>query len=199
MIFQRFKNGPLALQYLFDQLADGTTLARLVGDSADLRRGTLFVGVPLNIKPDDLSEFRWEIAGIRTNDSQTLFEALIARFIKDPMCEVLFQDTMSRPSDPATNFEPKHRKVAIGEEVYWNLKAPTAEKEIYTVMNWGSPNPYSAFFRRSADKADTPPTIVYDDLKQIASEIVGIATDAFDATSFVVWWREDLYRFPLSD
>ena len=65
-------------------------------------------------------------------------------------------------------------------------------------MIYGSLYPYSAFFHTSTTNSDAPPNLAYDDLKRIALEVVGIAIDAFDADSFVVWWREDLYPFPLS-
>ena len=200
MIFKRFKNDLLARRYMLEQLGGGTTLARLVAEDTALQRGGVFVALPMNINPDDLSEFRWEIDDLQSTDAQVLFKSLVARFINDARCEVLFQDTMGKPSDPWTErFAPKQRMVLLGEEIYWKLKAPTADKEICTVINCGSPYPYSAFFRASVNNAETPSSIIYDDLKQIAREIVGIATDAFDATSFVVWWREDSYRFPLSD
>ena len=57
--------------------------------------------------------------------------------------------------------------------------------------------PYSAFFYTSNTSNDAPLNLIDDDLKRIALETVGIAVDAFDADSFLVWWREDLYPFPI--
>jgi len=88
--------------------------------------------------------------------------------------------------------------VVYGEEVYWKLKEPVKESEFESVMDRGSFWPYSAFFCASLTNKETPSNLSQYDLRQIASEVIGVAVDAFDAESFVLWWREDLHPFPLA-
>jgi hypothetical protein len=196
MIFQRFKNDSLARAHLLYQLGDGTTLARLLMARHDLNRGTLLVALPSTIKSDEVENFQWSLSGVKNAPSIELLQSLFTQFLGDSNCELLFQDTMESPSDPPSTAYPPDRsqKIIYREEVYWKLKGLPVDKE----MLYGSFNPYSAFFHTSKKSNDAPLNLVDDDLERIALETVGIAVDAFDADSFLVWWREDLYPFPLS-
>jgi hypothetical protein len=186
----------LARAHLLYQLRDGTTLSRVVAARQDLTRGTMFVALPSTINPDDVTNFQWSLSGVMSRLSINLLQSMFTQFLRDAHCELLFQDTMSRPSDPPSTAYPPDRSqmIVYGEEVYWKLKGlPVDEKLIY-----GSLYPYAAFFHTWTTNSDAPPNLTYEDLQRIAHEVVGIAVDAFDADSFVVWWREDLYPFPLS-
>jgi hypothetical protein len=196
MIFQRFKNDSLARAYFVDQLHRGTTLARLVAAREDLNRGTLFVALPSTVNPDDVTDFQSWRSGVKGKLSIDLLQSLFSLFLGDARQELLFQDTMSSPSDPPTTAHPPDRsqKIAYGEEVYWKLKGLPVDKG----MIYGTRYPYSAFFHTSSTNNDAPTNLTFEDLERIAHEVVGIVVDAFDAGSFILWWREDLCPFPLS-
>lgn len=124
MIFQRFRNDSLARDHLLYQLGDGTTLARLMVARPDLKRGALFVALPSTINPDDVTNFQWSLSGVQNTPSFELLQSLFAHFLGDNNCELLFQDSMERPSDPpSTAFPPdRSQRIIYREEVYWKLK-----------------------------------------------------------------------------
>src|ERR1700722_15472929 len=109
MIFQKFRNDSLARAHLLYQLHDGTTLSRLVAAREDLSRGTMFVALPSIISPDDVTDFQSSLSGVKSKLSTDLLQSLFTQFLRDAHCELLFQDTMEKPSDPPSTAHPPDR------------------------------------------------------------------------------------------
>ena len=196
--FQKLQNRERAKQYILDQLGQGTTLARMVVEGQQFERGNFFVALPETIDPSDLREFRWELSDIEQTTTYDLFENLVSRFASESNGRVLLQDSNSTLSDRwLLGFEFRNHAIAYGDEVYWYLTGPAAkEGEIGSVISAASWWPFCAFFHTYQGLRETSSILSHQDLEQITKNLVGVAVDAFHATSFVLWWREDLVLLP---
>ena len=58
------------------------------------------MALPSTINPDDVTNFQWSLSGVQNTPSFELLQSLFAHFLADNNCELLFQDSMERPSDP---------------------------------------------------------------------------------------------------
>jgi hypothetical protein len=163
----------------------------------DFMRGSFFVVAPDSVDIDELSEFKWEISGVDRRAAIHLLGKMTKAFISNPRASVLLQDFWHRPSDPVwEQFEHKDRAIAYKSEIYWGLQgSEIPDREIEELISHPSYWPFSAFFDISS--SIEPKKVLTDaDLEDLVSDLVGVAVDAFDANSFVIWWREDLGPFP---
>jgi hypothetical protein len=170
----------------------------MVVASQQFERGNVFVAVPETIDPSELREFRWELSEIDENATRDLFENLVNKFTSDSNGRMLLQDFEATLSDPwLQRFEFRNHAIAYGDEVYWYLTGPAAkEGEIGSVISAASWWPFCAFFHTYQGLRETSSILSHQDLEQITKNLVGVAVDAFHATSFVLWWREDLALLP---
>ncbi len=125
---------------------------------------------------------------------------LIKSFIQDPICAVLLQETQMNASD-LPGFEYATLATLYGDEIYWNVTgrelANVPDDEMLRIVWGASFYPFSAFFYGKKSESDKA-TLAYGDLEEIVNALVAVAVGAFDADSFLVWWRDDSRRpFPL--
>jgi hypothetical protein len=190
-----------AERYLRDQLIDGTTLAHLVLDRIDFRRGKFRIAMPDAI--DQTPPFDFKSGIMRPDgDEEVLVARVLKSFIGDPHCAVLMQETQLEISDRYTDrylreHGYEHLLAAYKEEIYWAVAgeqlANVTDDKMLSLVKSTSPN-FSAFFYVGT----MPPskTLTDSDLEQILKGLVAVAVDALDFESFLVWWRDDLVPMP---
>jgi hypothetical protein len=187
-----------AERYIRDQLIQGTTLAQLVLNQIDFSRGKVRIAMPANI--DQTPPFNFKSGNTRLDgDEEMALARIVKSFIGDAKCSVLMQETQLEKTDrffAERGYE--NLVVSYKEEVYWAVAgrelATIADDEMLTLVRSASAYPFSAFFCVSV----TPllKTLVDDDLKRVVTELVGIAVDAVDGGSFLLWWRDEITAFP---
>jgi hypothetical protein len=74
--------------------------------------------------------------------------------------------------------------------------ANLSDDEMGDLINYGSFWPFSAFFYVNG-LSPTKSELNDADLQLIVNRLVGVAVGAFDDRSYLVWWRDDLWPFPL--
>lgn len=189
-----------AQRYLRSQLADGTTLAHLVLNRCDLSRGKFRISMPEHVNQLPLFDFGSRSAVLHLDgDEQILVARVVKSFLKDTHCGVLMQETQVRTSDRF--FKGKENLVCIyQDELYWPI-GPTngdlSDAQMLRMLNMSSTYPFSAFFY--VNRLSSPRKLVVADLEKVLAGIVGVAVDALDADSYLLWWRDDLRAFPSID
>lgn len=189
-----------AEEYVRDELADGTTLAKLVLESIDLARGRFRVAMPhWVVQTGPRFNLKYELFRLDGNE-ETAFGRVVKAFVAEPDSAVILQDTMRSMSDPCMTGAPNRAlAVSYGQEVYWMIAgaviARLSDDEIWDLINEASFWPFSAFFFRGG----VPPGedgLQDSDLHRIVEQLVGLAVGAFDDRSYLVWWRDDQCPFP---
>jgi hypothetical protein len=200
MPFVRVIEAQAATKYVQDELSGGATLAKLVARSIDLSGGSLRVAMPVGMNPEGL-DFRYETFNSKQTDRETDFARFIKSFISAEGCGVLLQNMNMSMSDPHFAELP-YRNLAMpyAGEVYWNVAdaklANLSDDEMGDLINYGSFWPFSAFFYVNG-LSPTKSELNDADLQLIVNRLVGVAVGAFDDRSYLVWWRDDLWPFPL--
>ena|SRR5271163_1752037 len=108
---KRLENVERARAYLIGELADGTTLAKLVLERFHFHDGAFFMIVPKRIDPDHLqdlirpdtdparyAEFREEVFRVHFNAAWVL-ASIVRAFAIAPSCQLLGQDTVMTLDD----------------------------------------------------------------------------------------------------
>jgi hypothetical protein len=204
MRIRRFQVDSSVKEYVLEQISAESggfsAIAKLALRNLDLSKGHSFIILPDYLEPDRLSEFRFESSEVIDRScSISLMAKIVKSFISNPRARVLLQDYYRNRSDPGWDHdEYKSWIVTHNDEIYWGLHgADLQEDELEGLISGASYWPFCAFF--SLSSAFEPKTALADaDLEEIVGGLVGIAVDAFDADSFVIWWREDLCPFPMS-
>lgn len=188
-----------ATKYMMAELADGTTLARLALQTIDFSKGCFRVAVPKELDENQALDFRYYFH--LDGDEPTALARLVKAFIIDPDHAVLVQDYCASPSDSWLR-ECEYRQLVrvCNNEVYWAVEgaelARVSDDEMLKIVNMGSVYPFSCFFHlRSSCGEETGSAV--PDLNRVAQSLFGVAVEAFDARSFLFWWRDDLMPFPL--
>ncbi len=194
MSMQEILNVSKAREYLAEQLAEGTTLARLVLRRTDFSQGRYRAGMPEGVDQAEIN-FHWSLRGLRGEDR--VFARIIKRFIEEAGGVAQVADTETRNSQgDLESYAYRHRMVTYGDEVYWRIGgAGLSEDDIVNLL--GAPVlPYPlCVFLHLANCADTKGELNDADLEQIVRRLVGVAVAAFDTDSFLLWWRDDLVPF----
>lgn len=198
MPIQVVTNISAAKEYLLEQLAEGTTLAKLVASHVNLSEGRFWFGLSYKI---DQSSLNFGSGNVKHTRYEGLFLArLVKSFIRDQLCTVLLQETQMKPSELG-DFDIANLAVLFGKEIYWRIEGPElaglSDEKMLKIVYSASLYPFSGFFVTSPATHETV-QFTPKDLEQIARNIVGIAVGAFDEGSFLVWWREAVRQFPLS-
>ena len=199
MNIRKFKTGILPRHHLVGQVSSGlSTVATLALKYHDFVRGNFYVAAPEAIKIDQLSEFRSELFDADRSAAIQLHGKTIRDFISDPRASVVLQDFWHRLSDPVwEQLENKNRAIAYDGEIYWALQgSEIPDREIEELISGASYWPFCAFFYISSS-SEPKKVLTNEDLQNLVQNLVGIAVDAFDANSFVIWWRDDLRPFPI--
>ncbi len=189
----------LATRYMTAELADGTTLARLALQTIDFSKGRFRVAVPKELDENQALDFRYDMH--TDGDEEVALARLIKAFIIAPNHAVLIQEYCASPSDSWLR-ECEYRQLVrlCNNEVYWAVEgaelARVSDDEMLNIVHLGSFHPFSCFFhlRNSCggEAGSAGP-----DLNRVAQSLFGVAVDAFDARSFLIWWRDDFMPFPL--
>jgi hypothetical protein len=198
MSLRRIANSSQALAHLQKELAEGSSLAKLVLRKTSFAEGKFFAGIPDGVDQSQL-DFRSSISGLR--DEPSAFAHAIKSFIDGPHHYVLLEDTIPMFSDPSEENGPYRARMTIhGEEIFWNLSGPgLSEDDIFALLGTPIlPYPSSAFFYLT--ETSEPKSQLRDsDLELIVNSLVGVAVWAFDTQSFLIWWRENLQPFPKAE
>ncbi len=136
-------------------------------------------------------------------DEELAVARVIKSFLSDPDSVVLMQETQLQIADRFSTLVSYkdvqwNLLVSYKDELYWAVAGPElatlSDEQMFTLLKSPSTNPFSAFFYLGT----VPPskTLTDGDLDQILTRLVGIAVDALDFESFLLWWREDLRPFP---
>jgi hypothetical protein len=192
-----------AERYMREQLTDGTTLAHLVLNRIDFSRGKFRIAMPGTV--DQTPPFDFKSMRRLDGDEEMAVARVMKSFISDPNCVVLMQETQLEISDRFSTenwFLTKnwHENLALSykNEPYWPVVGPElariSDEQMLTVVRSASAYPFSAFFY--VGTVPTSKTLTDRDLERILTELVGVAVDALDSRSLLLWWREDLRPFP---
>jgi hypothetical protein len=199
MNIRELKNGDFAREYLLYRISpDLNMLARLVRRKYHFTEGNFFILAPESVDADRLSKFGNWIPDVDHTAAIQLLARVVKRFTIGPNCTVLLHDFIHSVSDPDwEEYKFKDLATTYNGEVYWELKGPdTSEDEIgELISDWSSYFPVSAFFCESPSP-DRQKCLTEGDLENLANNLIGVAVDAFDGDSFLIWWREDLQPFP---
>jgi hypothetical protein len=201
MKLQKFNDDSHARAYLLGKLSFGyKVVAALIGKVPNLAAGTLSVILPDSVKADEILEFRWELPEADHTAAIGVLAELVKRFISNSGRTVLLHDHTNAPSDPGwETYKFAKRAVLYNNELCWELKGTDISPAEITELlsDWSSYSPVSAFFCASSP-SEQKNDLTTADMTLLADNLVGVTVDAFDADSFVIWWREDLCPFPMS-
>ncbi len=185
-----------AEKYMREQLTDGTTLAHLVLNRIDFGRGKFRIAMPDSVDQSPPFDFKCENFSMN-GDEEMVVARVIKSFISDPNCAVIMQETEKEISDPCLTEDDKNLLVSYKDELYWAVAGPQSarisDEEMLALIRGPSTDPFSAFFY--VGTVPTSKTLTEGDLERISAELVGIAVDALDFESFLLWWRDEV-RFP---
>ena len=198
MSIKRIPNSSQALAHLQKELAEGSSLAKLVLRKTSFAEGKFFAGIPDGVDQSQL-DFSSSMGGLGREPSA--LARAIKSFIDGPHHYVLLEDTMPMHSDPSEENGPYRARMTIhGEELFWNLSGPDlSEDDIFALLGMPIlPYPSSAFFYL-AETSEPRSQLRDSDLELIVNSLVGVAVQAFDTRSFLIWWREDLLPFPMGE
>jgi hypothetical protein len=194
MGMQEMENQAKATEYLVEQLALGTTLARLVLQGTDLSLGKYRAGIPKGVDQAQIN-FHSSLKGLRGEDR--VFARIIKRFIEEAGGSALVADTETRKSQGDLSGYPyADRMLTYDDEVYWRIAGAHLSED--DIMNlFGAPVlPYPlCIFLHMAKSFETKSDLSNADLDQVLRRLVGVAVAAFDTDSFLLWWRDDLVPF----
>lgn len=184
-----------AREYLMEQLAEGTTLARLAFQKTDFFSGSFRAGMPEGVDQSKI-DFRFSMRGLRCEE--LAFARIIKTFIEKLEGAALIADTEPRNSQGDLEGYPyRDRMVTYGDEVYWRIAgAGLSEDDIVNLL--GAPIlPYPlCVFLHLAKSSGNNSDLDDADLEQIVAGLIGVAVGAFDTESYLLWWRDDLVPFP---
>ncbi len=194
MSMQEILHVAKAREYLAEQLAQGTTLARRVLQRTDFSQGRYRAGMPDGVDQAEIN-FHWSIRGRR--GEERAFARIMKTFIEEVGGAGLVADTETRNSQEDLDGYPyRDRMVTYGDEVHWRIAgAGLSEDDIMNLL--GAPVlPYPlCVFLHLANSADTKTDLSHAHLRQIVRRLIGVAVAAFDTDSFLLWWRDDLVPF----
>jgi hypothetical protein len=186
------------LVHLEKELAEGSSLAKLVLRKTNFAEGKFFAGIPDRVDQSQL-DFSSSIGGL--GREPWVFANAIKSFIDGPHHYVLLEDTIPMHSDPSQEDGPYRARMTIhGQEKFWNLSGPgLSEDDVFGLL--GMPIlPYPSFAFFYLGETSEPRSQLRDsDLELIVNTLVGVAVRAFDTQSFLIWWREDLQPFPRAE
>jgi hypothetical protein len=194
LVLRRLLEPWAAAIYFLDQLSQGTTLSKLVRERVDLNSGTFFAALPEEWEPGQVPDF-W-IGGLwSAYASQEAPPEFVRNVLRDPQSAVLFQDTMSRISDPyLENIPNKQDIITYGAEVYWYVDDRSFAADQSEKIAWaGSPYPSAAFFFKVAWPLARR-EMTDDDLRHVIETLMAIMVGAWDEESFILWWRDGVPR-----
>lgn len=109
-----------------------------------------------------------------------------------PKSIVLFEDSVSSPSDP---YLSKHEHPAFWcyqEKVFWPVIPDRTEQSIGKVMAWSGGTRSIAGFLTLPDNCSLPAgtqLLSHTEFQQMASSITRLVTDVFDGGGYLVWKR----------
>jgi hypothetical protein len=198
MIVRKLRQKSLAQKYLTHKLSPQrpTTLDKLIRTRNDFAVGDFFSALPDSVPSDAVSEFASDIPGFDYKSATALLTGVVREFLYTPGGTVLLENYLLE--DPSRKeYETKHRVRTLANERYWELKRPkTLDYEIDSlVADWAVYFPYVGYFYIS--RSDERSVVLSDaELDSVTTNLIGVAVDAFDGNSFLLWWREDL--FPLA-
>jgi hypothetical protein len=185
-----------AERYTREQLADGTTLAHLVLSRIDLSRGRFRIAIPDIVDQAQPFDFKSGILAMQ-GDEEMMVARVIKSFIKDPGCALLMQEMQPEPTDGLFK-KYGENLVSYKDEPYWKVggveSAQLSDQQMLTLLKTPSTNPFAAFFYLGTPPASK--TLTDSDLERIVAQLIGLAVDALDFESFLLWWRDDLHPFP---
>ncbi len=172
-----------AESFLKGELSKGMTLAQLVLPEIDFTQGQLFTWLRPETDQDAIEGFEESLR--MSGDELRDFRRFVGAFIKVPHCALILQDTEN------WNFEgDKYEKMAAkyNDELYWHIMGELSEEDVGHLLGMPVlPYPWCGFFYTSA--FGLKPTLTRNDLQEIAKTTVGVAVNAFDNGSYVLWWR----------
>jgi hypothetical protein len=153
--------------------------------------------MPDTVDQTQAFDFKSAILGMH-GDEEMMVARLTKSFISDPNCGVLVQDTQLQKSDGLLTQNEENLVVSYKGELYWKVAGPdlahVSDEQIVSLLKNPSTNPFSAFFYVGTRRVSK--TLTYGDLERIVIELVGVAVDALDFESLLLWWRDDLRQFP---
>lgn len=210
---KRLTNVERARAYLIGELADGTSLAKLILERVDFHDGAFFMIVPKRIDPDHLqdltdpdtdptryTEFRDEIFRVHFNAARIL-ASIVRAFAITPTYQLLGQDTLMTLDD-VESYHPEllssagKEWVSYENEIYSFARGESSEDEIETAINAASMWPSAVFLCRGA----APPgasKLQYGDLEIAVANLAAVAVGANHEDTILLWWR-DQTKFPMA-
>jgi hypothetical protein len=202
MNIRKFKDGKLPREYLLYRISpDLNALARLVRQKYHFTEGQFFILAADSVDIGGVSKFGNWIPDIDHSAALQLLAKVVKRFIVGRNSTVLLHDFIHSVSDSDwQDYKFKDRATTYNSETYWELKDPdTSDDEIEELISdWSSYFPVSAFFCESRS-SDSKKCLSEADLQNLANNLIGLAVDAFDGDSFLIWWRDDLQPFPTAE
>jgi hypothetical protein len=201
MRIKRLRGDSPAREYIRTKVSAGySAVAISVAEKFDFARGSLFAILPETADGDQLLDFQSDIEDVvDRNSALRLLGQTICGFVAaNPTDIVVIQDFWHKTSQPLwRDYEHKELAVFYGDEIYWKLAGSHLAPELAAYVAEGASFwPFEAFFYLSATLKDDD-HLIDADIEELATNVVAIAVDAFDAESFVILWREDIRPFPL--
>jgi hypothetical protein len=212
-VVKRLTNVERARAYLIGELAEGTSLAKLILERVDFHDGAFFMIVPKRIDPDHLqdltdpdtdptryTEFRDEIFQVHFKAARIL-ASIVRAFAIAPSYQLLGQDTLMTLED-VKSYHPEllssagKEWVGYENEIYSFARGDSTGDEIETAINSASPWPSAVFLCRGA----APPgasKLQYRDLEIAVANLAAVAVGANHQDTFLLWWR-DQTNFPMA-
>jgi hypothetical protein len=201
-----------ARAYLIGELADGTSLAKLILERVDFHDGAFFMIVPKRIDPDHLqdltsadtdptgyNEFQAEIFRVHFAASRILASIVQAAAIT-PSYQLLGQDTLMTIDD-VESYDPElfnsagKEWVSYEKEIYSFARGDSSVEEIETAIKTASLWPRALFLCRGAVPSGAS-KLQYRDLENAVANIAGVAVGANHEDTFLIWWSHRT-RFPV--
>jgi hypothetical protein len=199
MHVRKIADSGVPIEYLLHRISpDLNALAGQVWKKHHFTEGNFFVVAPDSVDVDRLLKFEIWIPDVDHSAAVQLLAKVIKEFTTSLNCTALLYDFINRVSDPDwEEYKFKDLATTYNSEVYWELKGPdTSEDEVEELISdWSSYFPVSAFFCGSPSP-DRKKSLTERDFEYLANNLIGVAVDAFDGDSFLIWWREDLQPFP---
>lgn len=198
LVWHRVKDSDKAAAYLLGQL-EGSFVREKVREKIDTRKGRFFVILPDDAQPEMIGDWKYSCSEDRLGyplNPNTLLDDAAGRFLR--------LDGQSKVAGPAYAVwvpgqpdDDSNRNLVISNEMpgreHSGPSASQAETNDLPLRTALCPLFVLYFYRSNSPKRAT---LDDGDVDELAENLVGLAVDALDLDTFLVWWRTDLVQFP---
>ncbi len=183
-----------AAGYLLGELDDSEVSKKVRCNIGDLDQGTFYTILPDNLSPHDIEE--WQGARMELEfvfPTHDILDSLVGRFLENPRHRVLGKNWFQKIAD--VDQMDISTTVTYEDELYIEISGRDLDP---VIKGRGfSIRPFVLFLYQSA--APKHVRLNEKDIEEIVRELIGVVVAAFDADSYLIWWRTDRLPFLGSD